>query len=400
MRKLAAVTLILIAGCTLSEATVPPVVQRDSAGVVIVESDVTRIGASCPLAAEPAVVIGSADRGEEYELYHVFGAAQLSDGRIALVDGASNQLRIYDAQGRFLMSSGRAGGGPGEFQNAYYLWVLPGDSIWVGDYGPWQFHIFSSDGQYVRTVRPHPQYAGSPQIIDVLDDGKSVLSKGDFASFRRQFEPRPLTIILHDANGELQDTIGTYDNGQWGQVGENQRFGVYRLFESFLQVDAADRRIVIGHGSTPEVSIYETVPALHLSRIARWTTESRLVTSEEIRAERGRLASLYHDAPPAEQDVVLALTGEDRPVAEEYPAFVRTLVGRDGRIWIHEFERPSLESPGQRWIVLDTEGHLVCQASLPEVDQVLEFGGDYMLALDRDEFDVERVVRYQLQEIR
>ena len=43
----------------------------------------------------------------------------LSDGRIAIVNQGSDEIRIYDANGRFVNTFGRKGGGPGEFRNVF-----------------------------------------------------------------------------------------------------------------------------------------------------------------------------------------------------------------------------------------------------------------------------------------
>jgi hypothetical protein len=93
---------------------------RDSAGVAIVDNDVAALTDVCGIGDRPEITIGAADAGPDYELYRVFGASRLSDGRIVLVNQGSQQLRFYDAAGRFLDAVGRAGRGPGEFADAFY----------------------------------------------------------------------------------------------------------------------------------------------------------------------------------------------------------------------------------------------------------------------------------------
>jgi hypothetical protein len=163
--------------CTDSRSNSSAVTVRDSSGIVIVENDLARLPLMCVVGDAPTIAIGSTDGASEYELHRVFGASRLGDGRIVLVNQGSSQLRFYDASGRFLMSAGRSGSGPGEFRDAFYLWVLPGDTIWVGDYDPWQFLVFSPAGHWVRTVRPTPEYVNSPAVINVLDDGRAVLAQ-------------------------------------------------------------------------------------------------------------------------------------------------------------------------------------------------------------------------------
>src|SRR5687768_16430233 len=122
--------LVAITSCGDARTGSRRSVETDSAGITILKHDLTRIDRLCEIGSEPGVVIGSADEGPEYELHRVFGASQLSDGRIVVVNQGSHELRYYDRAGRHLQSTGRGGRGPGEFDNAFLLWVLPGDTSW------------------------------------------------------------------------------------------------------------------------------------------------------------------------------------------------------------------------------------------------------------------------------
>src|SRR5690606_11814210 len=127
---------------------------RDSAGITIVESILDRATPFCTVATEPTVTIGTTDGAPEYQLFRTFGAARLSDGRIAVVNQGSQELRFYDSDGLYLAASGGEGDGPGEFRNAFTLAVLPGDTLWVGELQPWSWEVFAPDGRWVRSVVP------------------------------------------------------------------------------------------------------------------------------------------------------------------------------------------------------------------------------------------------------
>src|SRR5690606_4738638 len=104
----------LAVGCGAGEgpASGTPIAERDSAGIAVVDNDLLRLTDRCALEAEPRVVIGTATGAPEYQLYRVFGATRLRDGRIALVNQGSQELRFYDADGRFLHAAGSEGEGP------------------------------------------------------------------------------------------------------------------------------------------------------------------------------------------------------------------------------------------------------------------------------------------------
>lgn len=176
-RLLVLAALALVSGgCAEERTPVEAAAVRDSAGIVLVENRLPLEELpTCGVDSTAEVRIGR-QAGEEHDrLYRVFGAARLTDGRIAVVNQGSGEIRLYDAAGMFLAAAGRPGEGPGEFRNAFTVRVLPGDTIWVGDYRPWRFLVFSPRGEWVRTVTPEPRYVNPPRVTGVLDDGRMVL---------------------------------------------------------------------------------------------------------------------------------------------------------------------------------------------------------------------------------
>jgi hypothetical protein len=370
---------------------------RDSAGVAIVENDLAQQTAICSISPEPVVSIGQVDGPPEYELYRVFGATKLSDGRIALVNQGTQQLRYFDAQGRFLSASGREGQGPGEFSDAFYLWPMPGDTIWVGDYRPWQFLVFDPQGNWVRTVRPTPLYGNSPAVMSVLADGRSVLATQNAYARSTIFQPRELTVVVHRPDGTLQDTVGTFPHGRWGVMSDEPgSLGLYPLFESFLRLEGSGSRAVLGHSSKAEIQVLEVGDDVRLDRLVRWTAGDRSITQEEIDAERRRLAEGSEDMEPdMRRRLIEPLVSPERPIADELPTFAAIMIGRDGRIWLQEFARPTAPEPLD-WLSFDAEGKFVCRAEIPAFSEILEFGADYLLVEHRDELGIEKVQEYRL----
>ncbi len=394
--------VIAAAGCAGREVDRASVTVRDSAGITIVDNDLSQPVAACAVDSTPAVVIGSADGGADYELHRVFGATRLSDGRIVLVNQGTQQIRYYDSTGRFLRSAGRAGEGPGEFRDAFYLWALPGDTVWVGDYRPWQFLVFTPEGDWVRTVRPTPFYLNTPAVMAVLDDGRSVLANGDAVmAATTRFDPRQLTVVIHGADGAVSDTLGTWENGRWGVVEDIPgAVRLFPLFESFARITAGGTRILASHNSTPEIRVFHAGEPVALERIIRWTVGDRGISAADIDSERRRLAEPFVTADEGMRERLLKpLVSDARPVADQFPAFGGLMSGRDGRIWIRDFNRPGTTTRPQ-WTAFDAEGRAQCQATFPDVEQVYEIGADYLLALDPDEDDVPRVVLHRFLPVR
>lgn len=91
-----------------------PGVVTDSAGVVIIESEVGAKG-EWALVSNPSLEIASASDDSSEPLYRVVGLARLGDHTV-VANGGTNQIFFYDSAGNRVRSIGREGGGPGEFE--------------------------------------------------------------------------------------------------------------------------------------------------------------------------------------------------------------------------------------------------------------------------------------------
>lgn len=385
-----AATLLSVAGCAPGPGGGPHTAMRDSAGVIIVTSDLVHVIARdppvCSLSTEPTVTIGAATGAPEYQFYRVFGAITLSDGTIVVLNQGSSQLRFFDGKGRFRHQTGSHGDGPGEFRNAFGLWVLPGDTIWAGDYGAWRFQVFDRTGGWVRTVRPATPYPASPDITVVLRSGLFVL--GDFKSrwqSRPGYHPAQIDLLLHAKNGALIDTLMTLGYGVWGMA--TPAFAFHRLFESFAMAAGSGDQLVVGQGGSPEVSVFRvTGESVRLDRIIRFTISDRTVTAQDIAAERRRVIGTYFELEARRAEI---------PTAAEVPAFEGLRMGRDGRIWIKEYARDRSRRQ-YTWLSFGPDGAFECRLELPPFRQIFEIGADYILVLNVDDLGVERVQRYEL----
>lgn len=167
--RVAFAALICAIGCRAGDAPPAGRAVADSAGIEIVTLQVaadTKVSAPAPL-----VDIGLAEGEAAYELSEVIGAVRLRDGRIVVGNAGTDELRFFDANGRFLHASGRSGEGPGEFGSLAYLARLAGDTILTYDAQLRRFSLFDDTGRYLRSRRLTdailPYVAGlvSPHVV-------------------------------------------------------------------------------------------------------------------------------------------------------------------------------------------------------------------------------------------
>lgn len=410
--RLSIVCVLGLLACGDAEAGRSDATVRDSAGIRIVENAATS-GDTCVVSAIPALDLGVVEGPAEYQFHRVFDAATLSDGRIAVVNQGSGEIRIFSADGTFEHAFGGEGGGPGEFRRVFQLWVTAGDTLVVGDYRPWRFSIFTPEGEFVRAVVPEPLYPNVPSSMAPLANGTYLIADDDdsLPEAEGEWVERKLHVVQHGADGALLDTLAVLPHGRFGWLDIEIRFTGTPVFETTSYVAARGDRIVLGRGIERELRVYELAaaatpgagdrsPAIDRSRpsaLVRWTGPDRAVRPEDVeayrRAERERYAE-YEE--PRFRRFGDASASDDRPVADRFPAHASLELGLQGDLWVRDYPRPLEEDPG--WMVFDAEGRFECRAWLPFPDtwDIYEIGVDYVLGKEEDELDVEHVRRYAL----
>lgn len=385
---------VVFAACDGPSSSGPSVtmVARDSAGIRIVENTIPESDSTntCRVSGEPTLEIGVASGNPPQELHRAFDGARLSDGRIAIVNQGSREVRVFGPDGSHVVTFGREGDGPGEFQRPYRLWRLPGDSILVFDTNHQRFSRFDGTGGFVGSATLSPRYANAPDIVSV-DDGYLV-AHHDFQLAEQGMKPQYLYVIRHAADGALADTLGRYDYGQLGPAGPPELFFVSGpIFQARTEVGGRAGRVYVGRGQEREVEVL--APDGSLAALYRWTGGSREVTDEEVAA---RARSIRERARAnGDTSFLAAVLDPDIPIADRFPALSALRVDADGDLWIERYRRPTWEGP-QRVLVLSPDGAFVCHGAIPEEMRLFEIGDDYLLGMERDELGVEHVRMYGL----
>ena len=369
-----------------------PALVVDSAGIEIVTSDALASDRRCALADRPTLSLGTVEGDEASMLYFVRGANRLSDGSLAVLDNGSGEIRIFSRAGTHLRSMGSHGDGPGEFRIGRFIWVLPGDTLWVGDYRPWRYHIYSAPGAFIRTVTLDPSYLNASRGGGVLANGVSVNVRRSLAWQGDDFrQPEPWFVEAHDVDGTLMRELGRLDGvrlGTWEGAGVRMS----TLFDPVPSIAAAGATIAIATAREPEIQILDG--ELRLRRIVRWSDPDREVTAAHIQAYRDAVVARRggrgsEDWSAADESLV----SDRRPAADLFPTTSGLMLGRDGRLWVRRYRRPGDEV---RWMAFRSGGEFQCHLTLDVSLTVYEFGADYLLAVHRDELGVERVVEYEL----
>lgn len=390
----AALALILGTGCGDQPAPAPRI-EVDSAGVRIVTIDPLASDAVCTLSEEPTFYIGDSEESDEQWFTRVLGTVRLSDGSFAVADDYTMQVRIFDGSGAHVRSMGREGEGPGEFKRLWLMWRLPGDTLWVGDYRPWRYQVYTAAGEWVRTVTMDPVYPNPPR------GGGGVLANGLSINVR-QMSARPQDFSTPDRNqveahapdGKLIGVLATVRGRTFGQVDDGTlNYYLSPWYDSSPTIDAEGRTIVTANGRDPEVRVLDD--EMHLRLILRWDDPGANVTSADIQAAREaeRRRALEDGEISQFEEANLS---PKRPAADVFPTVSSVKAGVDGTVWVYRYRRPG--APARpRLMGFSPDGDFVCHLTTGKSGfTIREFGADYVLGVHTTELGVQHVAMYDL----
>jgi len=378
---------------------------RDSAGIQIVENTAPawRSGAGWSIAPEPAVEIGVAEGEPPYMLYSVTDARRMSDGRIAVLNNGSREVRFYDADGSFLGAVGGEGEGPGEFRSPWKVRRLAGDTLVVWDAGyPGSLSRFDESGNFVdrapldraRLTEALPQWFAEGG--ELLPDGTFLLHLFDqeAPNMGREGPFRSEGAWIHaPADVSRVDTIGFFPGMEQfgyayeGRVTSNGRpFGV-----STLVTGGGDPvRIYVADTGRYEISVFSS--SGDLLKIVRRSYEPRPVTDDDISDIEDQYRRIADRVPESQrQRYVEFLEVVDYP--ESGPVLGVMNVDTEGDLWVFE---PQRIDGNLACSVFDSDGVWLGRVRLPAPIRIFEIGPDYVLGMRRNELGVETVLLYEL----
>lgn len=158
----------------------PEALRSDSAGVEIILNPGAALAAPvfATLDSVPALRIGTLDGMPEEQFGAIRDVLLLTDGGVAVLDGQTAEIRLFNSAGAYQMSLGSKGQGPGELQSPSVLALLSGDTLAVYDERPMRITRFGPNGKLGRIPRWRPLAHGSSRRRFCLTGGSSASRAG------------------------------------------------------------------------------------------------------------------------------------------------------------------------------------------------------------------------------
>jgi hypothetical protein len=405
-----------IGGCDRFDVGPRGATSRDSAGIIIVENPdpLTADSTAWAIDTTPRPRIGETDGPRSVLFGRITGVTRLSDGRIAVGDAVSTDVRFFDSTGAYVERIGGVGQGPGEFENFSLVHRGVGDSLIVTDHEGGRYHILDPGGEYHRPFRlvikddvVRQRYT-SPRTHAVFGDGSLLAT--DFIKCPGSREPGICTdsgrFMRVRTDGERLALFGTHVYAREEMVVTSQgRTRPVREWQPTAYWTARGSRFYYADAATFEIRIYGG--SGRLERIVRAAHAPQKVPVPPPRFSRFPIG----DVSPARRASLeeFFAAREAATIPERLPAFDGLNVDRVGNIWVREFVPFWVTTPRRtaRWWVFDSTGVLRHTVFMPYLHQTIpwlggsyigpEIGDDYILGIRSDRDGVQEVVMFTLR---
>lgn len=397
--------LIIGAGCSDSAEDAVPVsgpVVRDSGGVRIVVNSEPQWDSSEGWRAvgEPLLTLGTEDGPPEERFFRIRGASRLSDGTVAVLDAGNHQLRFYGPDGEHAFSVGGAGDGPGEFRFPNHLERLEGDTLQITD--GWFRIRYDGEGRLVAHDRLPPEMVLA--IGGFRSEGCNVpsplflstgvlLCEGNNDVRDMPQEPGPWllqnTVVHAPWSLDRVDTLAAFlGKKAWVVVRGGRPFYTEPPMTAIglFAVDGRQGRLAYANSHEYRLEVY----SLHggdLEMIVRMDGGERAPTDAE-------LEEAWEEAERFLSSMGVGGLRTELPVPDLVSDATRIHFDALGSLWVRG--RESRDTQRVRYEVFSEDGIWLGHLVLPARLTIFEIGQDYILGVERDVLDVERVVLYEI----
>ena len=374
--------LACVAFCQPAVATVQDAVITDSAGVRILTS-AAGDAVYARVADEPALTIGVVDGPDALMFQRIVSVARDGEGRLVVADAGWGEIRVFGAGGEHVVTIGREGEGPGEFQSLSGAWPGSGGNILAVD--GWQLRIteFGPVGEIERVSRIEgvevPIFfrfwgpGGQGSILSsVTTLGERDLAHGEASRSSMEF-------LLHRLDGSVIETVARLPGVAQGILrsdGDVLHMPVPFTLESAATGHPAG--VAATTGERYEVRLFDTEGKLN--RIARLAETPPVWTEEHLEAW-----------VPNERLLALA---EDFPLPATLPGYDRLVAADTGEIWAQRYMLP--RGATAHWDVFQPDGRYLGRVDVPAALRLHGVSDGQLLGVHEDELGVQRVQAWNL----
>ncbi len=311
---------------------------------------------------------------------------------VAVLEHKPSEVRLFSAAGQHVLSFGRQGRGPGEFEEAGRLQIHGGDSLVVLQNSA--VSVFDAGGNYARRVSAVNTAAGYTLMVRMLPNATllahrhAVPSRQHVEGIRRE---KARVVILSPRGDSITRDLGERLFGETviARTGEAVVF-TSRAFGAEHLLEGGDSVFFSIQTDSPSVEVVGARTGRQL-RALKFDVPRRAVAARH-REEFARERRAQAREPRWRQNTEAYL--KIMPYPNQMPYFDALRWSYDRVVRLRRYVAP-LDSTAQ-WLSLTATGQLLSLIDLPAKARVLDFDRDRVLLVERDADDLEYLALYKL----
>lgn len=187
-------------------------------GVTIVTNSDPKWGDDSPLKIELVAQIGSTeDEDDNYLLYIPEDITADANGDLYVLDGGNTRVQKFTNDGKYILTIGREGQGPGEFRWPTNINILNSNKIYIYDRSNRRYEIYDTDGKFIRSENKSGKgstFGPAPSLI--FDNNKVLISE------RRRFFSNTDDQKTTDVRDDLLWTVKDMEDNELFKFGKTQ----------------------------------------------------------------------------------------------------------------------------------------------------------------------------------
>jgi len=290
-------------------------------------------------------------------------------GNIYVLDLRNFRIQKFDKSGKYLLTIGRKGQGPGEFELPVKILIDDGNGdIYVKDRST-TLKIFDKDGRYLnRDI--HSKHI----VMDfLLDEDKNIMAVIWKSSDTESTNTHALCKI--NSKGDILGVYGEYPYNVYTKKEGEGTLMVSTGYELSVQLAQLDSRtFVCGYPKTYELKITDKNGKMLY----------KITLDEPVPEFTSKEKASFKKIPPPSQK----------------PYFFSIIIDSMGRIYVQRNMAATGKGPAERENktvdVFNKEGHFLFKTTLPPNTCVIKDGYIYAFAVDEDK-GMEYAKRYKIK---
>lgn len=331
-------------------------------GVVVVKNPLEPIYGEEAFSLEEELVIGEAERSEEYMFQSIYMLDVSDIGDIYDLDFKAQHVKVFNQNGKYLRTIGRPGQGPGELFFPRSVDYTSYDEVVVGTAN--NITYFSPEGEYLKSLPLTNAPRGTSIKIDSDGNIFGLSSFRDLGVYElRKYDPEFSQLYSYDSSPHPPEEL--------------QRTGKMDPFFNALKWDIINgNQIVCGYpGEGYILKIYDS--SANLIRKIEKKYIQREITEKDLEEEKTKL-------PPDLRENVTA--------PKYFPPYRDLKADDEGRTYVYTYERVP-DSDKYYYDIFDPEGRYILKVPLMTRFWILK---NKLYSIEEDEEGYQYIKRYRI----